>query len=246
MNPLANVGFATTSDEEFYALLQKVRVLSIPVPAALGTYFFYKDASGAALYVHIEGERSIRGIIPCFVGKSRRAIATVEAVPRDQYPFGGALLAWAEPKETKDPKLGLYPFVFEVPDFYSHAWGPFPQAAQIQLTAFANEDLVVYKTEEALSNASNGPKLASHSFVPVGLFSENGAERDSVALLTGQIKVVENKTNTLTGSSFYWLLVETFGGTIDVVVARSLVPEPPQAGHFVRGQFWLVGKTFTL
>jgi hypothetical protein len=39
------------------------------------------------------------------------------------------------------------------------------------------------------------------------------------------------KTNTLSGEKFYWLLVETFGGEIDVVADVKIDSNEPQTAE---------------
>ncbi|HLM61704.1 MAG TPA: hypothetical protein VK308_12935, partial [Pyrinomonadaceae bacterium] len=87
------------------------------------------------------------------------------------------------------------------------------------------------------------------SFVPNGLFEFDAADESidlsvvrPIGMLTGEIKEFELKTNTLSGEKFYWLLVETFGGEIDVVADVKLIPNEPQTGGIVSGHFWLTGR----
>ena len=39
-------------------------------------------------------------------------------------------------------------------------------------------------------------------------------------------------------------LLESTGGTFDVVIARDLLPAPPIAGSILAGWFWLSGRLF--
>jgi hypothetical protein len=61
-------------------------------------------------------------------------------------------------------------------------------------------------------------------------------------MFAGEIKEFELKTNALTNAEFYWFLVETLGGEIDVVSDPKWIEKEPQIGGIVSGQFWLSGK----
>jgi hypothetical protein len=50
------------------------------------------------------------------------------------------------------------------------------------------------------------------------------------------------KRNQRTKANFYWFLVETLGGEIDVVADPKLIASEPQLGGVVSGQFWLSGR----
>ena len=61
-------------------------------------------------------------------------------------------------------------------------------------------------------------------------------------MLSGKIKEFELKKNQLSGGNFYWFLVETSGGEIDVVADPKLIPQEPQTGGIIYGNFWLSGR----
>ena len=117
--------------------------------------------------------------------------------------------------------------------------------ATAQISAFA-EEITIYESPEAFLASQTGEhKLASQSFIPLGLFpgTEQGAESaDARALFAGHVLKAEERVNDLSGETFVWALVETLGGTYDVVVASSMMEELPVEGSVVRGSFWLSGR----
>ena len=143
---------------------------------------------------------------------------------------------------------GEYQFVFDVPDFRTVGEIDFPQICEIQLTAFASNDFKIFASEDEFRTdrelEPNGGKfvLFRADFIcRVTRKSEIETPRP-IANFCREIKEFELKTNELSGENFYWFLVETSGGEIDVVADVKLVPIEPQIGGIVSGQFWLSGK----
>jgi len=50
------------------------------------------------------------------------------------------------------------------------------------------------------------------------------------------------RANTISGTPYWWALVESVGGTFDVVIDPELLPILPQAGQVMSGWFWLSGR----
>lgn len=143
---------------------------------------------------------------------------------------------------------GHYPFVFDVPDFRTNGKIEFPQIVDVQLTAFASDGFGIFESEEKyLESLGSDVKFAAKSFIPSGLFSPDEKMTPiepprPFGIFTGEIKEFELKTNGLSGENFYWFLVETFGGEVDVVADVKLVGHEPQTGGIINGQFWLSGR----
>jgi hypothetical protein len=51
--------------------------------------------------------------------------------------------------------------------------------------------------------------------------------------------------NVISGAQYWWALVDTLGGTFDVVIDPALLPDQPRAGNVVSGWFWLSGRFLT-
>ena len=68
---------------------------------------------------------------------------------------------------------------------------------------------------------------------------------ESHALIAGHVIEAAERRNAVTGQPFWWVLVDTVGGTFDVVIAPALLSDPVQAGNVVAGWFWLSGRLRT-
>jgi hypothetical protein len=51
--------------------------------------------------------------------------------------------------------------------------------------------------------------------------------------------------NAISRTQYWWALVETIGGTFDVVIDPDLLSDQPRPGNVVSGWFWLSGRLLT-
>lgn len=247
MSNLSDIGFPVSGDEQIYEMIQSVLPLVKIVPCPQGIYYVFTDESGAEMYLQANQSQELIGFNPHFAGKSRRAVGLTKAIERDSSELDGGFHAWANPTDKDDPETtGEYPFVFDVPDFRASGQIDFPQTLEIQLTAFASNDFQIYESEQNYYDSQESEiKFAAQSFVPGGLFAPEGEEDFQprpVGMLAGEIKEFELKTNQITKAKFYWFLVETLGGEVDVVADPKLITIEPNTGGIVNGQFWLSGR----
>jgi hypothetical protein len=145
----------------------------------------------------------------------------------------------------QDPTKGVYPFIFDAPDFAVYSDVKLPSMATARISAFAEEITIYESPESFLASQTGEHKLASQSFIPLGMFPGPGGNMEpssARAMFAGHVLKAEEKVNDLSGETFIWALVETLGGTYDVVAASSMVEDLPIQGSVVRGSFWLSGR----
>lgn len=246
MSNLSSIGFGVSSQEEFEKLIEMAVAKSSQIGARNGSYLLYSEPSGAELWTQVNTSNEIIGANPHFSGQSKRRVCLTSTVERPESELDGAYHAWAAPITPDDPDSGEYPFVFDVPDFHTNGDIDFPRDFEIQLSAFAQE-LDIYENEDVYhANQSSEPQFAVRSFIPSGLFNfEEDSDPDppqALGIFTGIIKQAERRRNSFTNSEFYWMLVETLGGEVDVVADLSLIPDEPLVGGVAQGQFWLTGR----
>ena len=141
---------------------------------------------------------------------------------------------------------GDYPFVFDCPDVQTYQDLTLPYRGVVQVAAFAHE--VTYfpsLTAFERANSTTDINLGSKSVVPTGLFSLSGGltvPPTADVILTGQVVQTKVMKNGFTGDEFVWALIETFGGSYDVVIDSRLLEEPLSQGGVVSGSFWLSGR----
>ena len=247
MSNLSNIGFTVETEEEFEALAEKAYAKGKAVKAHGGTYIVYSDPSGAELWFQLNDKNEFIGFNPHFRGKSRRSVYITAPIERPHSALDAAFYAWANPADKDDPESGEFPFVFDLPDGKRRYLQDYLRFSELQLAAFAQE-IDYYESEEAYhNNQDSEPKWAVQSFVPTGLFG--GGEEDgepapapAYGMFAGIVREVEKRTNKLTGDAFYWLLVDTLGGEVDVVADLRYFEVEPIAGGVVFGYFWLSGQ----
>ncbi|TAE12415.1 MAG: hypothetical protein EAZ95_12410 [Bacteroidetes bacterium] len=250
MSNFSNLGFNITTPEEYQELLGKAYKVSTSIQINEGIYSIYKDNSGAELYLQFNKQNEFIGVNPHFEGKSKRIVCLTGTVDRSESELDGAFYCWAAPSKVNNPDSGAYPFVFDVPDFRTLTKVEFPRNVEIQLTAFAQE-LTIYDNEKEYEDSQTSEfKFATQSFIPSGLFSLEEKSDDAVpqsfGIFTGIIRQFEKKCNEMTNEYFYWLLVDTLGGEVDVVADIRFFEKPPIENGILQGQFWLSGKIINM
>lgn len=207
-----------------------------------GKYFIFTDKSGAQLYLQLNKNDQFIGANPHFSGNTTRRVGLSRRI--DGKYLDGEIYAWAEPVNPKEPDSGLYPFVFDVPDYYLLPDIKFPSMATIQLAAFS-ENISIFEDEKSFSNQEGNSQLASNFFIPSGLFAPNGKNMNppqSHALFAAKIISVEKLLNHATGIEFIHLCADTYGGDIDIVIDVKKLKHLPVPGNVIQGSFWLSGK----
>ena len=252
MSNLSDIGFPTPDEQAVNEMIMHVLEIAKPVKNQRGFYLVYTDSSGAEIYLQGNFNQELIGFNPHFAGRSRFKAGLTRPIERDSSELDGGFHAWANPSDENVEISGEYPFVFDVPDFRAVEIQEFPRIAEIQLTAFASNDFKIFADEEDYQNAQESElKYASKMFVPSGLFdfdSQNWDENNPprpIGKFAGEIKEFALKLNELSGERFYWFLVETLGGDVDIVVDPKYVPNEPQIGGIVSGLFWLSGRILT-
>ena len=78
---------------------------------------------------------------------------------------------------------------------------------------------------------------------PAVVEEEKKAEAEEVVAAD---EVAAEKTNSLTGERYYWALVDSLGGSFDVVIDPTICEAAPEAGGVLSGSFWLCGRLLPL
>ncbi len=250
MSNLSDIGFPVQNEQDVNVLITETIKYVESIRCPQGFYLRFSDESGAEIYLQGNVEQELIGFNPHFDGKSKRKVGLTKIVERDSSELDGGFQAWANPNDNA--KSGEYEFVFEVPDFRTIGEIDFPKISEIQLTAFASNDFKVFSNEVDFYYVQDAEtQMLANSFFASGMFltRDNTEPIESprpIGILSGEIKECELKTNKLSGENFYWFLVETLGGEVDVVADVKLVPNEPKIGGIVSGQFWLSGKLVNL
>jgi hypothetical protein len=214
-------------------------------PFPSGEYFHWSDPSGAEIWLQVSASNKLIGMNPHYAGRSIVPVGLTARLPAaGPSALDGSFHGWADPA-GEVPDTGCYPFVFDAPDYRLHEELSLPARKQVQIAAFARE-IAAFETVAAYEASQTGElKYASQSFIPSGLFTPAGDSTvppKARAIFAGHVLAADEKINVLTRRAFYWALVETVGGTYDVVIDSSLLPVVPAVGGVISGSFWLSGR----
>ena len=186
------------------------------------------------------------GMSAHFAGKASMRLGIEARVKRPTHtPLDGTFLAWANPP-AGEATGGDYPFAFDCPDAAVHTHLSLPVVVQAQIAAFAQQ-VTVYPSPDDYAAAQAAQRITSpsKSFIPSGLVSPSGeplTPPEPHALIAGHVLEVSEQINTFSGAPFWWMLVESVGGTFDVVIDPELLTDAPRPGQVVAGWFWLSGR----
>jgi hypothetical protein len=240
------IGFTVSSGEDLAALASRVAERAETIDAEAGHYLKWAPPSGEQLWLQVTRSGDAMGMNPHFEGKSSVRVAVEARIARDtQTPLDGAFLAWANPP-IDAATGGDYPFVFDCPDAATLDAVALPATLTAQIAAFAQQ-LTVHESRQTYEAAQHaqGLPFGWRSFIPSGIISPSGepvTPPESHALIAGEVLEAAERRNTVTGQPFWWALVDTLGGTFDVVIDPSLLSNPVRAGNVISGWFWLSGR----
>ena len=240
------IGFTVASGEDLAALANRVTERAETIDASAGQYLKWAPPSGEQLWLQVKRNGDAMGMNPHFEGKSSVRVAVEARIVRDAHtPLDGTFLAWANPPPGAGAG-GDYPFAFDCPDAATHEALTLPATLTAQIAAFA-QHLTVHESPAAYdaAQAAQGQSFGSRSFIPSGLISPSGepvTPPESHALIAGQVIEAAERRNSVTGQPFWWALVDTVGGTFDVVIDPSLLSKPVHEGNVISGWFWLSGR----
>ncbi|HRJ53066.1 MAG TPA: hypothetical protein PLE99_09875 [Candidatus Thiothrix moscowensis] len=252
MNHFTAIGVPVYAMEDASNLFRFLLESATPLKSTIPDHFYcvWEAGQGSEVWFHCdEAANAITQTTPAFRGKTQLLIGITEAVGQEkETPLEGLLQGWVNP-QGNDPDSGDYPMVFTWLDKGLHLPLEYPQIHTFQITAFAHE-LTGYPGEAAFSASqpsSGDPdeikvSIGSESFIPTGMFVEEGDTPRPIAMFNGRVLDMKELTSPLDDESFYWLRVRTFGGEYDVVVSSDVIEGELAIDGIVSGSFWLCGR----
>lgn len=243
----SSIGFQVSTGEDLAAVASQVADRSATIDAPNGQYLRWAPPSGEQLWLQLTRKGDAMGMTPHFEGRSEvRALLEARVTRPTHTPLDGTFLAWANPPADGSPG-GDYPFAFDCPDAGTLDHVELPAVATLQVAAFAQQINVYGSGEEFVADQARqgNPDPSTHAFIPSGLISPSGepvSPPESHALIAGQVLDCSPRANSLTGEPFWWALVDTLGGTYDVVADPRLLTGPMRPGDIVSGWFWLSAR----
>ena len=244
---MTSLGFPVTTEKDFRHYVFAASEFGRKIESPNGSYTLWEPGNGIELWVQTNLHKRIIGMNLHFSGHSRIHLGLTRRISKPGHSImDGALYAWANPQTAK-PESGIYPFVFDVPDYDLHNDIPIPGLVTVQLAAFAHELQGFESTEAYTAAQKTGIPFAEESFIPSGLFrpGPQGGVREpplAQAIFSGHVLVTQILINPVTDQRFYWARVRTLGGEVDVVADPQVVQGRVIRYGIIKGTFWLSGR----
>jgi hypothetical protein len=194
-------------------------------------HYLWQDASGARVLYHAKGGELLC-ITPSFRA-SRPSVWEVEScgpvLDDDCLHCSGADF------NIPDSRAAVQMELFAPWQGYLERKERFP----LEVVGFAH--WVQRCADAAAIEKRVGLKLATTSFIPVGMFGTEakGMTARATAILAGRLEEVERLRNGRTGADFFRLRVATLPGPLDVVTNLETIPGD---GDILLAEVWLVGR----
>lgn len=240
----STIGLPVNNEDDLLTLANRIADDADAIDVPNGRYLRWSSGCGAEVWLQLDKANDLTGIVPHFAGESRIRVGITSRITRpDDTELDGAFQGWADPSDDA-PEAGMYPFVFDSPDYQRHSELQIPSIVPVQIAAFAHEISIFDSIDEYHASQPRAPQFASQSFIPAGMFTPAGDSIEppqAYAIFAGHVVQAATKRNDLTGNAFYWALVDSLGGLFDVVMDPELVQNEPKVGGVLSGSFWLSG-----
>lgn len=237
MSHFSDIGFNVRSQQDMVDLARIGIKEGIQHKTEKGVYIQHKLKSGIELWSQFDNKGALIGLNPHFHGISNIEIHA-KTVPNSK----GSILDGSYSCEIgEEPDNYCYPLYVDSPNFYMNPLKSDSEKARMQITAFADE-IKYFSDEKEFSKATAEHMIAPQAFIPTGLFTnEKNKFPEAHAMITGKVLQSKRMINEISKNPFYWLLIETFGATYDVVADMQFFEKEPIVGGTIYSQFWLSG-----
>lgn len=244
MSHLSAIGLEMTMKEfEVLAALAAAKAYTYETP--LGGYHRWSPGAGVELWLQSNGRGEVVGCNPHFLGEARMEAAIIETQASKSRPMDGRCFGWAAPQIEGNPYSGLHALAVTMPNFACVEERLLTMsAATLQIAAFADR-VEIYPTVAAFSASRSAGRSDVGGGRSVWIYEEEEGLPQPEAFLSGTVLKSERRVNPTTEQEFYWMLLQTDAGTVDMVCDTNAVPRRPVVGTTVAAQCWLSALVLT-
>lgn len=227
-----SIGFVFADQQEFAArIVELTRIAGVHQLDGEFCDYIWTDTSGARAVI-LTQSGSIQEMLPCVAGGSAPIkVQAAEMVDAEV----------AKVNLLTDDGADICPLLVELEDRALLARDGKLEEGRLRLAALA-EEISVHSDANAYyaSQEGDGPKFSADHLVPAGMF---GPEPRALAMLAAKVIEVAPRTNTMTGTPFYWMRVQGISEIeFDVAVQDGLLDVAPEPGNVVSGMFFMTGN----
>lgn len=246
MSHLSDIGFGFQGPGDFYAFVETIvnETTNRVYPTDNGFYVVWTPGAGVELWIQAGKNLQLTGVGLHFTGEGRLRVHVTQSSPSEIDPMHGCLYAWANPQDEDNPYSGDYPLMVAAPnfDFVENAVLEHP-VVDCQIAAFVEDELRCWTLPTFLSTGQAEEDIA--------LFQSDCQNADAAeeptphAQVRGTVLKLETRVNQVSGNEFYWAVVQTVGGTIDIVADPAVVVGTLVEGGIVEARCWLSALVLT-
>ncbi len=242
MSHLSDIGFGFNSPEEFLQFVHTVVNLdsNTGFVGPNGHYLLWTVGEGIELWIHGNKDLQLNGCGIHYRGEGSMRMHVTQTFLSGGTPLHGCLYGWLNPSDENNPYSGDYPFAASVPNF-DYVAEPLliNPMVTVQIAAFVEKELRCYMSDGAYLSVEGRSATPSDVFKPEWGPDDPPGNPTAQALCGGRILKVELKTNPTTNLDFWHLVVQTHGGTIDMVADPEVLRGKPVVGGICQASCWL-------
>lgn len=256
MSNFNQIGFVVNTEEDYNELcLTHSEKAAFEQETPLGIYVCWQEKPdfGPELWIQAEGD-GIIGMHPYFRGKSEVKIGAVDIIDQSKItPLDAPLFCWFNP-EDGNPDSGETQCLVDMVRYFAFD-KKLPSMQTLSISAFAQE-MEIYESADKYNEIHKGfteediddddfsivDAMGLESFFSVGLFTDEETDElpEPIALFSGTVLETRKMTNPSTGAPYTWALVQSLGGTFDVVVGKEIQGDAEiNVGSVLKGAFWM-------
>lgn len=245
MSHLSAIGFTFKNPEEFLRFVEGVANEGEMFSGPHGYYSRWSPGVGVELWAHVNPKRMLVGCGLHFSGCGEMRVSVTQTFPGARGGLDGSIYGWANPADENNPYSGEFAFVAAVPNFDA-VEEPLllNPLVTVQIAAFAQE-IRCFGNDNVYYSLNPDSTTPISAFIPSWRQGMEASDPSPEAFCSGSILQTELRANPVTEREFYWMLVQTPGGTIDMVADPEIVRTKPTIGGIVQGTFWLSARVIT-
>ena len=234
MSHLSDIGFGFSGPEEFLRFVEQIANLESNTSFASddGFYNLWTPGAGVELWVCANEDLQLAGCSLHFAGDGRMQAYITQSYPVVDSNLRGTIYAWLTPEDETNPYTGRTPLAAAVPMFncISEVALRFPLVT-LQITGFVEGFLECFDPSS---------EFAPEATLEPPWFGNPEMQPEPNAVIAGTIVTANLLTNPETEKEFWHVLVDTMGGTVDLVAdPAAVVDGPPKMGQRCRASCWI-------
>ena len=214
--------------------------------SADGRLYAFEGESGAQLWLNTDKHGNIRAVEPAYHATTVQHVA-IQGLSRVEDDGTAEIHLWLNGRTFDGDECsdGDYPLIISVPNGQLLPRKLPGKTTTARLIAIADDDISTYADAAAYAATQTGEgSIAANAIIPAGMFTNSGLPRPT-AMINGTVLATACKTNALTGQTYYWFHLATYGMEIEAVYPAKAFTTPPQAGNIISGLYWMTGSIDT-